>query len=54
MNQAREQFYKSTEQYFLSNNDRNRRFENNNSATDNKKHYIKEGPFINSDEVDYR
>ena len=54
MNEAREQFYKSTEQYFLGNKENNVPFENNHSTSNIIKHYIKEGPFINSDEVDYR
>lgn len=59
MTDTREQFYKTTQQYFQNNiekdiNETNIQSENNYSATSNKKYYIKEGPFINSAEVDYR
>lgn len=54
MNQTKEQFYKTTKKYFLSSNENNTQNKNNHSESEIKKFYIKEGPFVNSTNVDYR
>ncbi|QMU62318.1 MAG: hypothetical protein GKR92_11675 [Gammaproteobacteria bacterium] len=54
MSEARQQFYKTTEQYFLNHTERNPQTKETHSTSQTKKFYIKEGPFINSTNVDYR
>lgn len=54
MNEARQQFYKTTERYFLNLTERSTQTKKTHSTTQIKKFYIKEGPFINSTNVDYR
>jgi hypothetical protein len=54
MTQARIEFQKSTKQYFQNGNKNNQQSKDNNLDTNVKKIYIKEEPFINSSEVEYR
>jgi len=53
MTQTREQFYKTTEQYFQNKNENNLESKNNQSEANARKFYIKEGPFNNSTKVEY-
>ena len=52
MNTIKEQFYKTTEQYFQGNYENIVQSENRKPEPEIKKYYIKEGPFINSNEME--
>ncbi len=54
MTQARKQFYKTTEQYFLNTNGNRHQAKNDYSKSNIRKFYIKEEPFKNSTEVEYK
>ncbi len=53
MTNVREQFHKTTEQYFQNTNEKSLQSKSSHSVTDVKKFYIKEGPFKNSTEVEH-
>ena len=52
MNTIKEQFYKTTEQYFQGTMKISFNHESRKPEPEIKKHYIKEGPFINSNEME--
>ncbi|MFK7814869.1 MAG: hypothetical protein AB8B92_00890 [Gammaproteobacteria bacterium] len=54
MTQARKQFYKTTEQYFQNTNENIYHSKKDNSKSNIRKFYIKEEPFINSTDVEYK
>jgi hypothetical protein len=54
MTKARIEFHKSTKQYFQNENSNNQKSKGNHLDSNVKKVYIKEEPFINSNEVEYR
>lgn len=54
MNKSKEQFYKTTREYFLETNKENTQTKSDYSDTHAKIHYIKEGPFIDSNKVAFK
>lgn len=54
MTQARKQFYKTTEQYFLNTNENIYPSKKDSPKSTIRKFYIKEEPFINSTDVEYK
>jgi len=51
MTQTREQFYKTTQQYFQNTYENNYKSEKNHSEPAVRKFYIQEKPFIDSNET---
>jgi len=54
VNTDREQFYKITKQYFQENQECDYQSETKKNEPEIKKFYIKEGPFINTNKLNYR
>ena len=52
MNTIKEQFYKTTEQYFQGNYEDIIQNENRKPEPKIKKYYINEGPYVNSNEME--
>jgi len=52
MNTIKEQFYKTTEQYFQGNYENIIQTENRKPEPEIKKYYIKEGPYVSSNEME--
>lgn len=51
MDTIKEQFFKTTRQYFMNTNDNTVQAKNRTPEYQPKKYYIKEGPYINSSDI---